>query len=98
MTSATSCAIEQFKPWFQFHAVHANLPGALVVGALALLLLSILMSCAQASQTRAELPVHINACKSLLVGQDISPLLSQSAAEAMLNYKERHWLFADQSS
>ena len=99
MTSATSCAIEQFKPWFRFQAVHGNLPRALVVGALALLILSILLSCAQAFQSGiGNQPVHINASKSLLIGKKVSPTLSHSAAEAVLNYKGGNWLFADQRS
>ena len=97
MTSATRNTLEQYKPWFRFQTMHGNLPRALMVGALALLFLSILLSGAQALQTNIGKPtVHINASKSLLTKQNISPTLSQSAAEAMLNFEEGNWLFADQ--
>ena len=39
---------------------------------------------------------HINASNTLLTGQRLSPLMSESAAESLLQYKDGNWLFSYQ--
>jgi len=91
--SATSCSTTQYKPYFRFFGgsfMQIGFGTAIVV-----LIVAVLFQCgAQAASVGPS--GHINASNTLLTGQRLSPLMSASAAESLLQYKDGNWLFSYQ--
>ena len=91
--SATSCSTAQYKPYFRFFAgpyMQIGFGTALIV-----LIVAVLLQCgAQAASVEAS--GHINASNTLLTGQRISPFMSTTAAESLMQHKDGNWLFSYQ--
>ena len=88
--SATSCSTAQYKPYFRFYGAPWIFGTAVVI-----LIIAILLQCG-AQGASIEPRGHINASKTLLTGQRISPFLSERTAESLLRYKNGNWLFSYQ--
>ena len=91
--SATSCSTARYKPYFRFFGgsyMQIGFGTAIVI-----LIVAVLFQCG--TQAASVGPRgHINASNTLLTGQRISPFLSQSAAESLLQHKHGNWLFSYQ--
>ena len=91
--SATNCSTTQYKPHFRFFGGSYIQYGILT--AVIVLIVAILLQCgAQAASLGPR--GHINASKSLLTSDRISPFLSEHAAESLLQFKNGAWLLSYQ--
>ena len=91
--SATSCSTAQYKPYFRFFGgsyMQIGFETAIVI-----LIVAVLFQCG-AQPASIEPRGHINASNTLLTGQRLSPFMSESAAESLLQYKDGNWLFSYQ--
>ena len=93
MQSATTCATVQYKPHFRIFGGSYIQYG--VWTAIGVLIVAALLQCT-ALAADAGPRVHLNATKSLLTKDRISPLLSEGAAQSLLQHKNGNWLFSYQ--
>ena len=91
--SATSCSTAQYKPYFRFFGGSFIQFG--IMTAVLILVIAIILQCgAQAASVGHS--SHINASRSLLTYDRISPFLSEQAAESLLQFKNGAWLLSYQ--
>ena len=91
--SATACSTAQYKPYFRFFGGSYIQYG--VMTAVFIMIIAILLQCgAQAASIGPR--GHVNASRSLLTADRISPFMSAQAAESLLEYKGGSWLLPDQ--
>jgi hypothetical protein len=90
--SAASCSTAQYKPYFRFFGGTYIQYG--VWTAIIILFIAVLLQCGMAASVDSQ--NHLNASRSLLTGQRISPQMSHGAAQSLLDYKQGNWLFSYQ--